>query len=100
MTGPMFFGSAQKRQDWLKLADAVAEIGPDHIPCSQAPDLYYPDAEDGHAAHYVRLAKMACKKCPLLNMCATYAIKHREEYGVWGGMSPGERKALRRNARA
>ena len=101
MTGKIgFFSSNEKRRAWLKLADAVDEVGLDHIPCAQAPDLYYPDAEDGHASYYVRLAKRACKPCPLLNMCGTYAVKYREEYGVWGGMSPIDRKNIRRNGRA
>lgn len=95
-----FFTSNEKRQAWLKLADAVAEIGIDHVPCAQAPDLYYPDDEHGLALHHVKLAKQACSKCPLLYMCGTYAVKYKEEYGVWGGMSPGERKRLRRNGSA
>jgi hypothetical protein len=94
------FSSNEKQRAWLKLAKAVEEVGIDHIPCAQAPDLYYPDSEHGLAAHHVQLAKRACKTCPLLNMCATYAIKYKEEYGVWGGMSPGERKQIRRNGRA
>lgn len=95
-----FFSSQEKLKGWLVLSAAVEEVGQDQLPCTSAPDLFYPDAEDGHALHYVRLAKRACKTCPLLNLCGAYALKYNEEYGVWGGMSPGDRKTIRRNARA
>lgn len=102
MTGKLgFFSSHEKRRGWLVLAKEVERIGIDHLPCSQDPDLYYPDAGDGGgAAHYVKQAKKACKGCPIIMQCAEYAVKFNEEYGVWGGLSPMDRKAIRRNARA
>jgi WhiB family redox-sensing transcriptional regulator len=96
MTGPLLFNSTAKRHAWLKLANMVDEVGPDHIPCTQAPDLYFPEGDEIGGAHYVRLAKNACKKCPLILPCAEYAVKYREEYGVWGGLSPTDRKNIRR----
>lgn len=38
-----------------------------------------------------------CEGCPILEHCRTYAIDHRETYGVWGGMSEAE---LRRAVKA
>jgi hypothetical protein len=32
--------------------------------------------------------------CDVVNECAEYAIKHKEEAGIWGGLSPTDRKAL------
>lgn len=97
---PGIFTSYEKQRAWKELADAVAEVGLDHIPCAQAPDLYYPDTNAENGAHSARLAKQACKSCPLLYKCGAYAIKYREEYGIWGGMSPGDRKNIRRKANA
>ena len=103
MTGKIgFFSSHEKARAWLELAKAVEEIGIDHIPCSQAPDLFFPDTDPkhGHPLGHIRLDKKACKSCPLLMECGTYAIKYNEEHGVWGGMSPGERKAMKRRRNA
>ena len=59
------------------------------------PDLFFD-------SHYraVYLAKKICETCPLIEMCAEYAMTNPEmaEYGVWGGMSESERRALRKKA--
>jgi hypothetical protein len=41
-------------------------------------------------------AKAVCHSCPVEDICLEYALAQREDYGVWGGMSEKERKALRR----
>lgn len=43
-------------------------------------------------------AKSMCRKCPVLAKCLKYALEHPEltRYGVWGGMSEGERKQILR----
>ena len=30
-------------------------------------------------------AKVACRSCPVRAECLTYAVEHREWWGVWGG---------------
>ena len=39
-------------------------------------------------------AKQVCQHCPVINDCATWALKTREPYGVWGGMSEDERATV------
>lgn len=39
-------------------------------------------------------AKMVCRSCDMIVECAKWGIKH-EMYGVFGGLSPHERKNLR-----
>jgi WhiB family redox-sensing transcriptional regulator len=39
-------------------------------------------------------AKRICADCPVRDACRTAAIRNREGYGVWGGMSEDERSAL------
>ena len=41
-------------------------------------------------------AKAICNGCPVRAECLDYAIIGREEYGVWGGLSPQERVTLAR----
>src|SRR5881392_3663617 len=42
------------------------------------------------------LAKMVCRACPVRTQCLADALDHRVEYGVWGGMTERERRALLR----
>ena len=39
-------------------------------------------------------AKSLCAECPMIQECATWAIRH-EEYGVFGGLSAKERQMMR-----
>jgi WhiB family redox-sensing transcriptional regulator len=41
-----------------------------------------------------RAAKAICAGCPVKAECADYAIRAREPYGVWGGLTEEEREAL------
>lgn len=91
-----FFDSKERFQAWMKLNDLIDEVGRDHLPCRQAPDLFYPDTEDaqGQTQHFVRLAVQACQACPIKTECGEYALKFREEYGVWGGLTANTRRKL------
>jgi WhiB family redox-sensing transcriptional regulator len=40
------------------------------------------------------MAKKACGKCEVIQACAAYALKHKEEFGIWGGMSYTDRKEI------
>ena len=39
-------------------------------------------------------AKQVCAGCPVVEQCRAFALQTREAYGVWGGMSAGERQRL------
>ncbi|MFF9868139.1 WhiB family transcriptional regulator [Streptomyces sp. NPDC013953] len=41
-------------------------------------------------------AKALCTGCPVRTECLAHALDHRIEYGVWGGMTERERRALLR----
>jgi len=47
----------------------------------------------GAAQHH---AKRVCQTCPVRRTCGEYALKHRIEHGVWGGMTERERRAILR----
>jgi len=55
-------------------------------------------------SHYqaIHAAKKICETCPLIEMCADYALTHPEmaSYGVWGGMSERERSERNRKKTA
>ncbi len=39
-------------------------------------------------------AKAVCRQCPVVAQCLDHALQVREPYGVWGGMTAGERQRL------
>ncbi|MFC4565134.1 WhiB family transcriptional regulator [Nocardiopsis mangrovi] len=41
-------------------------------------------------------AKMICRGCPVRTECLAEALDERIEFGVWGGMTERERRALLR----
>lgn len=43
-----------------------------------------------------RQAKAVCAPCPVRLECADYAIRAREPYGVWGGLTEEDREAIYR----
>jgi hypothetical protein len=44
------------------------------------------------------LAKITCEQCPVKAMCAEWAIRNNEPLGVYGGLTPEERKTVIKKA--
>ena len=66
------------------ITDALcAEVGP---------TLFYAEPNDNMMTV---AAKQVCNVCPVIDTCAEHGIKH-EVHGVWGGLSPNERRLIRR----
>jgi hypothetical protein len=42
-------------------------------------------------------ARNICASCPVLEECKAHGLAH-EQYGVWGGLSPEQRRKLRKEA--
>jgi WhiB family transcriptional regulator, redox-sensing transcriptional regulator len=53
-------------------------------------ELFFP--ERGESAEP---ARRLCAACPVRQPCLDYAITNRITYGIWGGLSERERRALR-----
>jgi WhiB family transcriptional regulator, redox-sensing transcriptional regulator len=43
-----------------------------------------------------KAAKQVCQRCPAREECLAYALENDERFGVWGGLSAPERRALTR----
>ena len=41
-----------------------------------------------------RKAAAICRHCPVMRQCAAEALDNEVEYGVWGGMTERQRRAL------
>ena len=56
--------------------------------------FFHPSGERGASRRRrAALAKEICAHCPVLEECRDYALRAREPYGVWGGMTEEERFA-------
>jgi len=92
------FSNTDKARAWLQLADLIRDTGTSQIPCTNAPDLFFPDQTDVINAAQLNMhsAIRLCKEaCPIVNECATYAIKYQEDYGIWGGLTAPQRRRIR-----
>lgn len=52
------------------------------------PDIFYEPVWEWRA-------KKMCAECPLKNECLLEALQTNQQWGVWGGLNPDERKRLR-----
>jgi WhiB family redox-sensing transcriptional regulator len=63
--------------------------------CAQTdPEAFFPDKGGS-----TREAKAVCAACPVMAECLEWALAHDERFGIWGGTSERERRALRRGRR-
>ena len=79
--------------------DRLVEQHSPNLMCQQAPDLYFVDDADEKSGNYAKqlnAVKKGCNACPIQRQCAGYAIAAGEEWGIWGGTSPNERRAIRK----
>lgn len=61
-------------------------------------DTFFPEKEDKNYRQKTALAKEVCRTCPYMAECLEWALKY-EEFGVWGGTSPEDRKTMKRSRR-
>ena len=55
--------------------------------------FFHPEGERGAArAAREQSAKEICLNCPVQKQCSEHALRVREPYGVWGGMTEEERE--------
>ncbi|MBT0568597.1 WhiB family transcriptional regulator [Williamsia sp. CHRR-6] len=58
--------------------------------CRQVdPDLWFPEVGERDTA-----AKRICADCPVTGECLDWALATDERFGIWGGLSPVERRRL------
>ncbi|WP_282204666.1 WhiB family transcriptional regulator [Kitasatospora fiedleri] len=59
-------------------------------------EVFFRPANEGRAEAREReqAAKRVCGGCPVRLECRRYALATREPYGVWGGLTEDERRAL------
>ena len=63
-----------------------------------SPDVFFhPEGERGPSrARRIQRAKAVCGTCPVLLTCREHALRVREPYGIWGGLTEDEREEIYR----
>lgn len=61
-------------------------------------EIFFVDSPDGDKtnewAERTSIAKSICKACTVRLECLEYAIDTRQEKGIWGGLTPRERRRV------
>lgn len=72
----------------------IAEDG--NLPCVNYPDAYFPESTGSgiYQTYLVKQAVQGCIECPLMKICADYAIAANEEFGIWGGLTRSQRRRM------
>ena len=62
--------------------------------CTGKGHLFFRPTADPRNEWNPAAAIAICGRCPLLQTCRDYAIQQRIEYGVWGGTTGNQRRAM------
>lgn len=78
-------------------------------------DIFYPDIIDdegnewfddgtiweafGDTSRFYDEARSICELCPVRQECEQHALANKEYYGMWGGLTPIERRRIQRKER-
>jgi WhiB family transcriptional regulator, redox-sensing transcriptional regulator len=92
----------------MSLADLARYLEPldwqKHAACRDLDSEYF---FWGHGTHgggtpdaVKRVAFDTCKRCPVQPECLDYAVTMVEPAGIWGGLTPRQRRKLRRQREA
>jgi hypothetical protein len=79
------------------LQEAIMDIG--GVECEQVPDIFFPEDYVGKTDQKTILmvtatAREICLRCPVMAKCLKVGMF--EDYGIYGGTTPAQRKLLRR----
>lgn len=53
----------------------------------------------GDTTEYYKEAKVICDRCPVKPNCLAHAVREKERFSMWGGLTPIERRRIERTAR-
>lgn len=63
---------------------------------NEDPEAFFASDLTAAGKAHTRHAKVICWSCPSLQACGQWAIDTRQAFGVWGGVSERERRAILR----
>lgn len=91
-----------RRQAAVATGPAIAFLPIEERPPWQAfarcaetdPEIFFPEQGQGNSK-----AKRVCMQCEVRIECLNWALDHHERYGIWGGATERERRAILRARR-
>ncbi|HTY71821.1 MAG TPA: WhiB family transcriptional regulator [Actinomycetes bacterium] len=86
----------QEEWEWQDRAACAAGPGEVFFPpdLASGPRAYARESVHERRAREAR-AKLVCARCPVVEPCRAHALAVPELEGVWGGLTPEERAAIR-----
>ena len=80
----------------LDLHEAITDLG--GVECEQVPEIFFPEDFAPNTSPRIRnetieTAREICLRCPVMAKCLKVGMF--EEYGIWGGSTPQQRKQIR-----
>jgi hypothetical protein len=80
------------------LQDAIMDVG--GVECEQVPNIFFPEDYIGTTdlktvIMTANTAREICLRCPVMAKCLKVGMF--EEFGIWGGTTPEQRRQIRRN---
>jgi WhiB family transcriptional regulator, redox-sensing transcriptional regulator len=76
-----------------------AENWRDGAACRDAdPEIFFPEGTAGPVLLEIDRARALCAECPVRARCLDWALRHGAVFGIWGGLTEDERRAVRRRA--
>lgn len=57
---------------------------------------FFPSAYGVKTLGVIEAARAVCRRCLVVEECAAWAVEHEVPEGVWGGTTPGQRRAMRK----
>ena len=88
----------RRRSEYFKLEAHVLPSFPrsDNPACADPtidPDVFFPETADDMVGSIESL-RAICNRCPEIAACLSFAVDNSIPHGVWGGMTPNERRRI------
>lgn len=61
---------------------------------TEDPEMWFPISYQATGPQVME-AKAICRTCPIAADCLQYALQAGEDEGIWGGLTPSERRRAR-----
>lgn len=85
--------SVTASEDWFRAEDSWRALAACR---GMATDLFYPEGRGRALRAREAVAKSICSTCPVARQCRLSATEEPERFGIWGGLTEGERGWSRR----
>lgn len=60
------------------------------------PTWWFPEGHDAYERPETEKALRICYTCPVRHKCLQWALKHTDQHGIYAGLTPEQRREVRR----